>query len=435
MVKSGETRFSPRDVIAVVMGGGVGTRLFPLTLKRAKPAVPLGGKYRLVDIPISNCINSEIKRIFLLTQYNTQSLHQHVQHSYRFDDYSEGFVEILAAQQTPSSSEWYLGTADSVRQNLNVFDNFPHELVLILSGDQLYRFDFRFLIEQHLATHADVTVATIPVKKADVGNFGIMQVDAHKRTVSFVEKPKDTESLKKLRIEEPILSSLNVNTKDDLFLASMGIYVFNRKTLTDALVGAQADFGHHIIPQLISTAKVFSYIYQGYWEDIGTIKSFYEANLDLTEPVPKFNFFDVGAPIYSRGRYLPASKIVRSQIERVIIAEGCIIMDAKIEHSVIGIRSRIHEGTTIIDTIIMGQDYYETDAQLLSAEAHGVPRIGIGKNCFLHGVIVDKNARIGENVRITRKGKPAELDGDNFYVRDGIVIIPKSAVIPNDTVI
>ncbi len=435
MIVPSETRFSSRDVIAVIMGGGAGTRLFPLTKNRSKPAVPLGGKYRLVDIPISNCINSDIKRIFLLTQFNTSSLHQHVLQSYRFDDFSQGFVEIMAAQQTYGNTDWYQGTADAVRQNLEHFDNHAHELVLILSGDQLYRFDFRHLIEQHLAKGAHVTVATLPVNAAAATNFGIMELDQEKRITSFVEKPKDPEVLKKLRLAGALLEGVQNENQEDLFLASMGIYVFNRATLAQALEGSHADFGKDIIPNLIKTNRVFSYIYSGYWEDIGTIKAFYDANLDLTEAKPKFNFFDVGSPIYSRGRYLPASKIIRSQFERTVIAEGCIITNARIEHSVIGIRSRVDEGTTITDSIMMGQDYFETHAQLLSAEAHGLPRIGIGRNSRLKGVIVDKNARIGDNVQISSENKTVDVDGENFYVRDGIVIIPKNAVVPSNTVI
>jgi glucose-1-phosphate adenylyltransferase len=426
---------SERDVIGIIMGGGAGTRLFPLTKDRAKPAVPLAAKYRLVDIPISNCINSGLRRIFLLTQYNSSSLHRHVQQSYRFDDYSRGFVEIMAAQQTPSGSEWYQGTADAVRQNLSHFANHSHDLVLILSGDQLYRMDYRRIIQQHRATYADITVATIPVRRDAAKGFGIMHVDQEKRITRFVEKPKDEALLDSLKLSEQMRSSLGTHSNDDLFLASMGIYVFNRSVLENALSGTENDFGKDIIPRLIEKLRVNAYVYQGYWEDIGTIRAFYDANLDLCEVMPKFNFFDVAAPIYTRARYLPASKINRSRIEKAVIADGCIVVDATIEHTVLGIRSRVNAGATVKDSIIMGQDYYETDAQILSAEARKIPRIGIGANTFIERAIVDKNARIGDNVRLSPVGKPSHVDGDCYYIRDGIIVIPKGAVVPDGTVV
>lgn len=436
MDNSARLHVSGRDVVAVIMGGGAGTRLFPLTKDRAKPAVPLAAKYRLVDIPISNCINSDLKRIFVLTQFNSTSLNRHIQQSYRFDDFSQGFVEIMAAQQTTTNKEgWYQGTADAVRQNLVHFRSHQHDYVLILSGDQLYRMNLRKLLEQHVASYADVTVATIPVRRDSAKGFGIMHVDDEKRIIRFVEKPTDDALLDSLKLEDPVLSTLGVHTSDDLFLASMGIYVFNRKVLSASLDNDLTDFGKHIIPSLIKSHRVFSYIYQGYWEDIGTIKAFYEANLDLCKPVPQFNFYDVAAPIYSRARFLPGSKIENSHVEQAVIADGCIITASKIENSLIGIRARIHEGTTIKDCILMGSDYYETDAILLAAEAKGIPRIGIGKNCKLERTIVDKNARIGDNVTITPEGKPANMDGPNFYIRDGIVVIPKNAHILSGTTI
>jgi glucose-1-phosphate adenylyltransferase len=427
--------FSSRDVISIIMGGGAGSRLFPLTKDRSKPAVPLAGKYRLVDIPISLCINSGLRRIFLLTQFNSSSLHRHIQQSYRFDDYSGGFVEIMAAQQTPKGAAWYQGTADAVRQNLKHFDNHAHDLVLILSGDQLFRMDFGRLIEQHLKSSADVTVATIPVSREPARSFGIMQINEEKRITRFVEKPKEDTTLDSLSLSNEFASMLNLPPSEPHYLASMGIYVFNKKVLAHALEGVEPDFGKDIIPSLIEKLRVYAYLYQGYWEDIGTIKAFYEANLDLCEALPKFNFYDSAAPIYTHARYLPASKVTRSQIERAVIADGCIIMDAKIDHCLIGIRSRIHSGATIKDSIIMGQDFYQTDAQYLTDEARNIPRMGIGSNSYIEGCIIDKNARIGNDVRITSAGKPQHLDGDNFHVRDGIVVIPKDAVIPHGTVI
>jgi glucose-1-phosphate adenylyltransferase len=428
--------FRARDVISVVLGGGAGTRLFPLTKDRSKPAVPLAGKYRIVDIPISNCLNSSLKRIFLLTQFNSSSLHRHVQQSYRFDEFSDAFVEIMAAQQTPSSTAWYQGTADAVRQNLHHFANSPHKYVLILSGDQLYRMDLRNLMEHHIRTHAEITVATIPVSRQDAGSFGIMQIDAQERITRFEEKPQDPAILDSLRIEPETMTRLGAQGRGDLYLASMGIYVFNRDCLANALAGKHVDFGKHIIPNLIKKSSgVYAYVYQGYWEDIGTIKAFFDANLDLANELPKFNFFDTQAPIYTHARYLPASKIVRGSIHRAVVSEGCVIVDAQIEHAVIGIRSRIEAGAVIKDTIIMGHDDYETPREVEAALANGLPPYGIGRNTYIERAIIDKNARIGDNVRISPEGKPENYDGDNFYIRDGIVVVPKNGVIRDGTVL
>jgi len=424
-----------RDVISVILGGGVGTRLFPLTKDRSKPAVPLAGKYRLVDIPISNCLNSGLKRIFLLTQFNSSSLHRHVQQSYHFDEFSNGFVEIMAAQQTPDNTGWYQGTADAVRQNLQHFANSPHKYVLILSGDQLYRINFRELLEHHVRTGADVTVATIPVSRSDAGSFGIMQIDAEDRITRFVEKPQEAEVLDTLKIDPASIKRLDVQGGGDLFLASMGIYVFNRDVLDKALAGKHVDFGKHIIPGLIDSGRLFSYVYQGYWEDIGTIKAFFDANLDLSNEVPKFNFFDTQAPIYTHARYLPASKIVRGRIERAMISDGCVIVDAHIEHAVIGIRSRIEAGAVIKDSILMGHDDYETMNEVKVTQERGIPPLGVGKNSYIERAIIDKNARIGDNVHISPEGKPENFDGPNYYIRDGIVVVPKNGIIHSGTVL
>lgn len=427
--------FHAREVISVILGGGAGTRLFPLTKDRSKPAVPLAGKYRIVDIPISNCLNSSLKRIFLLTQFNSSSLHRHIQQSYQFDDFSHGFVEIMAAQQTPSSDAWYQGTADAVRQNLRHFGNVPHKYVLILSGDQLYRMNFRELIEQHIRTGADVTVATIPVNRHDARSFGIMQIDGEERITRFVEKPQEDALLDTLKMDAATRAKLRIYGGEDLLLASMGIYVFNRDVMDKALAGKHVDFGKHIIPNLITTGRIFSYVYQGYWEDIGTIKAFFDANLDLVNEIPKFNFFDTQAPIYTHARYLPASKIVRGHFEKTSVADGCIIVDANIEHSIIGIRSRIEAGSFIKDSILMGLDDYETPDELQSDVARGIPSLGIGRNCHIERAIIDKNARIGDNVRISPEGKPENFDGDNYNIRDGIVVVPKGGIIRSGTVI
>lgn len=414
------------------MGGGAGTRLFPLTKDRAKPAVPLGGKYRLVDIPISNCINSELRRIFVLTQFNSSSLHRHIQDAYRFDVFAPGFVEIMAAQQTPERTDWYQGTADAVRQNLVHLGNYPHKLVLILSGDQLYRMDFREVLAQHQASGADATVATIPVERAQASAFGIMQVAADRRIVRFVEKPKEPALLDSLRVDWEAVGGGLTGVGPDTLLASMGIYVFNRDVLADALAGPEADFGKHIIPALIASRQVNAYLYQGYWEDVGTIRSFYEANLDLCEPLPKFNLYDATAPVFTHARYLPGSKIIKSRIERSVIAEGCVINDAVIERSLIGLRSRIQAGAVIRDSLLMGQDYYDTPDRDHPA---GAPPMGIGHDTHIERTIVDKNARIGYGVRITPEGKPDSADGPNYFIRDGLVVIPKNAVVPHGTVI
>jgi glucose-1-phosphate adenylyltransferase len=414
------TTVRPHDVVAVIMGGGAGTRLFPLTKDRAKPAVPLAGKYRLVDIPISNCLNSELRRIFLLTQFNSGSLHRHIQESYRFDNFSPGFVEILAAEQRPDSTDWYQGTADAVRQNLVHMESYGHRLVLILSGDQLYRMNYCAVIEQHVSSGAEVTVATTPVHADIAGGFGIMEVAEGGRITRFVEKPTDPADQATLRGYPNELP------------ASMGIYVFDREVLAIALAGSEVDFGKHIIPRLIETRRVHAFRHEGYWEDIGTILAFYEANLDLCEPLPKFNFYDASAPIFTHARYLPATKIIKSTIERSVIADGCIINDALIEHSLLGVRSRVQAGATIRDSLVMGQDYYDSPER---APAPDAPTMGIGHGAWIERTIVDKNARIGDDVRISPAGKPAFVDGPNYYIRDGIVIIPKNAVIRNGTVI
>jgi glucose-1-phosphate adenylyltransferase len=414
------TTVRPHDVVAVIMGGGAGTRLFPLTKDRAKPAVPLAGKYRLVDIPISNCLNSEIRRIFLLTQFNSGSLHRHIQESYRFDNFSPGFVEILAAEQRPNSTDWYQGTADAVRQNLVHMESYGHRLVLILSGDQLYRMNYCAVIEQHVASGAEVTVATTPVHADIAGGFGIMEVAEGGRITRFVEKPTDP------------AEQATLHGYPNELPASMGIYVFDREVLAVALAGSEVDFGKHIIPRLIETRRVHAFRHEGYWEDIGTIGAFYEANLDLCEPLPKFNFYDAGAPIFTHARYLPATKIIKSTIERSVIADGCIINDALIEHSLLGVRSRVQAGATIRDSLVMGQDYYDSPERV---PVPGAPTMGIGHGAWIERTIVDKNARIGDDVRISPAGKPAFLDGPNYYIRDGIVIIPKNGVIRNGTVI
>jgi glucose-1-phosphate adenylyltransferase len=412
--------------LAIVMGGGAGTRLFPLTKDRAKPAVPLGGKYRLVDIPISNCLNSGLRSIYVLTQFNTMSLHRHIQASYKFDNFSRSFIDILAAQQTPEGAQWYQGTADAVRQNMRYFLERPYDYFLILSGDQLYRMDFRVLLHQHIRSGAEITLATKPIQRQQVSEFGIMQSGVDRRITHFVEKPKDEAVLREMKISRELLAAIGSDETEELFQASMGIYVFNRDVLVECLKNDLADFGKHIIPQSIKDRHVSAYIFKGYWEDIGTIRAFYEANLDLTDLVPEYSFFDSEAPIYTHPRFLPGSKVNGAALRQAIISDGCIISDAHLERCVIGIRSIIQSGATIRNSIIMGADYFDQDQDGDSNR----PRIGIGRNCVIDRAIIDKNARIADGVVITPEGKPSDFDGENYFIRDGIVVVPKNGTIP-----
>ena len=408
------------------MGGGAGTRLFPLTKDRAKPAVPLGGKYRIVDIPISNCLNSGLRSIYVLTQFNSMSLHRHIQASYKFDNFSRSFIDILAAQQTPEGSQWYQGTADAVRQNMRYFLERPFDYYLILSGDQLYRMDFRALLHQHIQSGADITLATKPVHRHQVSEFGIMQSGVDRRIVHFVEKPADDAVLQEMKINPELLRAIGSSEDEELFQASLGIYVFNRDVLVTCLENNLVDFGKHIIPHSIKDRYVSAFIFKGYWEDIGTIRAFYEANLDLTDLVPEYSFFDSEAAIYTHPRFLPGSKINGAALRQAIISDGCIISDAHLERCVVGIRSIIQSGATIRNSIVMGADYFEQDRHGDLAR----PPIGIGRNCVIDRAIIDKNARIADGAVITPEGKPENLDADNYFIRDGIVVIPKNAVIP-----
>jgi glucose-1-phosphate adenylyltransferase len=420
------------------MGGGQGTRLFPLTKERSKPAVPLAGKYRLVDIPISNCINSGFRRIYILTQFNSTSLHSHISRTYKFDQFTSGFVEILAAQQTLTNNSWYEGTADAVRKNLIHFLNHDFDYLVILSGDQLYRMDFRPLVAQHIETEADITVATIPVQRAAIPGLGIMQMAEDGRITRFEEKPKDPALQDSLRLDPKLYDKHGITgsaVRDELFLASMGIYVFNRSLVVSLLDNPLTDFGKHIIPQAIHSRRVFSHVFQGYWEDIGTIRSFFEANLDIVSELPRFNFFDMNAPIFSRPRFLPGSKINGAQIDHAVISDGCIINYATIKNSIVGLRMVVGAGTELNRVISLGSDYYESKESVDRHEREGKPRIGVGSNCKIDNTIIDKNARIGNNVKISPAGKPDKLDHELYYIRDGIVIIPKGGLIPHGMVI
>ena len=421
------------SVVAVILGGGAGSRLYPLTSTRSKPAVPIAGKYRLVDIPISNCINSNINRMFVLTQYNSASLNKHIKNTYQFSAFSSGFVDILAAEQTPDSLGWFQGTADAVRQSLKHIGNNEFEYVLILSGDQLYQMDFREMLENHITKGADITIATIPVGDRDAPEFGILKADQENFIRSFVEKPAK-ELLDKWTSE----TGSEMKAQGRNYLASMGIYIFNRKLLFQLLEEDKkdaTDFGKEIMPFSIDKFKVVSYQYDGYWTDIGNIHSFFEANLALTLEIPPFNLFDKAKTIYSRSRMLPPLKITGTYVESSIMAEGCIIHAAKIINCVIGIRTRIGKDTEIISSYLMGCDYYETIAEMALSLEKGIPKIGIGERCYIKNAIIDKDCHIGDDVKIT--GGPHLSDSDHplYAVKDGIVVVKKRAVIPNGFVI
>jgi glucose-1-phosphate adenylyltransferase len=412
------------------MGGGRGTRLYPLTKERCKPAVPLAGKYRLVDIPISNCLNSGYNRIFVLSQFLTASLHRHIQKSYQFDPFGGGFIDILSAEQTEKSNAWYEGTADAVRRNLVHFHRHGHDYILILSGDQLYRMDFSKIVDQHIATGADVTIAAIPFPVSKIEGLGLMRVSDDLTISEFVEKPKDPAVINSLTISEALEAKL-APSAEKRCLASMGIYVFSRDVLRKALDNGMKDFGKEVIPALLGKSKLCSYIFEGYWEDIGTVRAFFEANLALAQPLPPFNFFDRSAPIYTHPRYLPSSKINRCAIDHVIIGDGCLITDSTLKHCVISIRSILGEFSNLEDVVMMGADYYQTDKEVAADRAQGRPPIGVGRNCRIKHAIIDKNARIGDGVVLSPEGKP---DGDYAHevvIRDGILCVCKGAVIPS----
>jgi glucose-1-phosphate adenylyltransferase len=421
------------SVVAVILGGGAGSRLYPLTATRSKPAVPIAGKYRLVDIPISNCINSSINRMFVLTQYNSASLNKHIKNTYQFSAFSKGFVDILAAEQTPDSLGWFQGTADAVRQSLKHIGNNDFEYVLILSGDQLYQMDFGAMIDNHAAQGADITIATIPVGEREAPEFGILKSDDDNLITSFIEKPK-----KELLPEWVSDTGAEMQKQGRNYLASMGIYIFNRKLLFDLLEVEKkdaTDFGKEIIPTSIGKSKVISYQYDGYWTDIGNIYSFFEANLALTLEIPLFNLFDNRNVVYSRARMLPPAKISGTTLEHTLIAEGCIISASRIENSVIGIRSRIGQGTTVVSCYMMGSDYYETLAEITQNTERSLPKLGVGDRCYLRNVIIDKNCRIGNDVRINGGAHLPDADHSLYVVKDGIVVLKKGAVLSDGFVI
>jgi glucose-1-phosphate adenylyltransferase len=426
------------NVIAVILGGGAGQRLYPLTKLRAKPAVPLGGKYRLIDISVSNCINSDINRIFILTQYNSASLNRHISRTYRFSRFTNGFVEVLAAEITPDRPDWFQGTADAVRQNLYHLNDYRSDTILVLSGDHLYRMDYRKFLRRHWETGADITVSVTAAREEDAPGFGLLNIDSSGRVDEFREKPSG-KSLEEMRVDTTLLGLSSDEATRRPYLASMGIYVFRKEALNRLLVqelAGAADFGREVIPAAISRMDVQTYLFDGYWEDIGTIAAFYRANMEMTLPLPPFNFFDTESPIYTRPRYLPGSKLLDCRIESSIITEGCIINGATMTDSIIGIRSRIEHGTRLEGVLMMGSDFYQNLEELQRDEARGYPRVGLGRNCNIRRAIIDKNARIGSGVQILNEAGVKDFDGGEQYsVRDGIVIVPKNSVIEDGTVI
>lgn len=426
---------SAASVLGVILGGGRGSRLFPLTRDRSKPAVPIAGKYRLVDFPVSNCINSGIRNIYVLTQFNSVSLHRHIQQSFKFDRFSPGFVHILAAQQTPDGSSWYQGNADAVRQNMRHILQSGFEHILILSGDQLYRMDYSDLLNYHVERKASVTVAALPVPQSEASALGILQLDDERKIIRFEEKPKDMRVLEELAIPQRVKAGLGIESEKEYCLASMGIYLFSRKSLEHALDNDMTDFGGEIIPRSIAAGATYAYPFQGYWEDVGTIGTFFEANLALCSSRPSFDFFETRAPIYTRARFLPSSKISDTCVTSSLIADGCIIKGARIEESLVGVRSYINEETTIRHSIIMGCDFYESLNQELKDDDMGIPHMSIGRGCSIERAIIDKNAHIGDNVTISNRSGSPDEDGQNHFVRDGIVIVPRGAVVPPGTVI
>ena len=416
-------------VLSIILGGGQGSRLYPLTQKRSKPAVPIAGKYRLVDIPISNCINSDIKRMYVLTQFNSASLNKHIKNTFHFSFFSSAFVDVLAAEQTIESGDWFQGTADAVRQSMHHFLNNDFEYALILSGDQLYQMDFNEMIENHIKSKAKISIATQPVNAKDATEFGILKTNEKGVITSFIEKPS-----------EDLLPDWTSEVSDEMksqgrhYLASMGIYIFNRDLLIELMENPDTnDFGKEIIPQNIDTQKTVSYQYEGYWTDIGHIDSFFEANLGLTDDIPQFNLYDEKKRVYTHARMLPTSKVSGTALERAVISEGCIIHAAKIERSVIGIRSRIGDETTVINTYMMGSDYYETLEDIDSKKIDVL--MGIGERCFIKNAIIDKNCRIGDDVRINGGKHLEDKETDMYFVKDGIVVVKKDAIIPKGYII
>ena len=426
------------EVLSLILGGGRGTRLYPLTMLRSKPAVPIGGKYRLIDIPISNCINSDCKRIYVLTQFLSVSLHRHIANTYKFDPFSKSFVEILAAQQTNEASDWYQGTADAVRQNIRYVHEDPCHDVLILSGDQLYRMDYRHLLETHRKSNADVTMAVMPVREDQTSQLGLVRADDAGRIHGFVEKPKTRGALEPMRVDDEWTKRRGVECQGRPFLANMGIYLFKRDALIQMLNAPPlaTDFGKEIFPRSVGTHHVQAHLFDGYWEDVGTIKSYHEANLALTTDEPPFVFHKADGVIYTHMRYLPASRVSGATLEHALVSDGCVIgTGTKITRSVIGVRMQIGRNVNIKDTVLVGADGFESSREKADNQRRGLPNIGIGDGTIIENAIVDKDARIGSNVRLCNRDKLKDVEGPNYVIRDGIIVIPRDAIVLDGTVI
>jgi glucose-1-phosphate adenylyltransferase len=423
------------DITALILGGGRGTRLEPLTNLRAKPAVPIAGKFRLIDIPISNCIHSGIRHIFILTQFNTESLHRHIHNTYRFDTFMKGYIRILAAQQTAESQDWYQGTADAVRKNLRYLEG-ADDHIIILSGDHLYRMNYQEYFKYHLDREADITIAVKPIYEEEAHQFGILKADKEGQIIEFYEKPENKDILDDFRVEDVLFEEFGIESGNRKHIASMGIYIFKKQVLFDMLNNNEMeDFGREIIPTSLKKHKVYAYFFDGYWEDIGNIASFFNAHMDLTKQIPLFNFYDEEYRFFTRPRYLPATKVVNCQISNSMIAEGAIILGSRLESASIGIRAFIDQGVDIERAIIMGNSWYETIEERRLNQEQGKPNLGIGQNTVIRNAIIDLNARIGENVQLINKEGVTETFQDSYAIRDGIIIIPKGFVIPHNTII
>jgi glucose-1-phosphate adenylyltransferase len=415
------------DVLTIILGGGRGTRLFPLTQQRSKPAVPIGGKWRLIDIPISNCLHAGLEQIYVLTQFNSASLNRHIAQTYRMDVFSGGFVEVLAAEQTPEGEQWFQGTADAVRQAARHFRDVDAEYYLILAGDHIYRMDFAELIEAHIERDADITIAAQPVSLEDATQMGIFRFDVNGQIIGFEEKPK-VDRLTAMRSSAPAHTPAGLLSPDKPFLASMGIYVFSRDVLYDVLSSSPSvDFGREIIPQALDTHRVHAYLHRGYWADVGTVASFYEVNLMLTRRGAPFNFFHPRRPIYTHPRFLPAARLHECHLHEALVAEGAYLDQCEVTGTVVGVRSSIHAGARVTNSILLGADYYD--------EQYGELPVGVGRGAVLDRVIVDKNARIGEGARLVNEQRLQDFDGDGYYIRSGIIVVPKNGVVKPGTVV
>ncbi len=422
-------------VITIILAGGQGSRLYPLTKKRSKPAVPIAGRFRLIDFPISNCIHSGLRRIFLLTQFSSESLHRHLFLTYRFDNFSKDFITVLSASQTLESPDWYQGTADAVRQNLR-FLRTEGEMVLILSGDHLYQMDYRKFIDFHLEKNAEISISVYPVHAEMAPEFGVMKVEENGKISEFHEKPKEPSLLESTKVDEKVFKQFHLEAAGRTHLASMGIYLFNWEVLNDMLSSTTyEDFGREVIPAALDKYKVYAYFFDGYWKDIGTIRSFFEAHLDLIKTIPQFNLYDEDKLIFSHARFLPGSKINYSEVQNSILCEGSIIDFARINQSIIGIRSRIGKNSVIERSVLMGADFFESEQEFSQNKADGIPDVGIGENCEVRNTIIDKNVRIGNGVKLINSRNIKDEDSENYVIRDGIIVIPKNAVIPDGTVI